>query len=164
VPFELERYIEPLDIEELKFLERKESKERSQYYKVFELLMILSFIIPFAGAWYRAYDGAPNAFSYTKFFFTAGILLFISCFATYVTYRINLRKVQLDIRDKTKTIEISHVTRKLQIPAKNAYHLYIDSTIKLSIEVSYDDYVRLGEGDEVCIEFTTHSREYLGYF
>jgi heme/copper-type cytochrome/quinol oxidase subunit 3 len=99
-----------------------------------------------------------------KFFFTAGILLFISSFATYVTYRINLRRVQLDIRDKTKTIEISHVMRKLQIPAKNTYHLYIDSTIKLSIEVSYEDYVRMAVGDEVCIEFTTHSREYLGYF
>lgn len=164
MPFELQRYKEPLNLDELKFLERKESKERSQYYKVFQLLMVLSFIIPFAGAWYRAYDGAPNAFSPTKFFFTAAILLFISCFSTYVTYRINLRKVQLDIRDKTKTIEISHVMRKLQIPAKNAYHLYIDSTIKLSIEVSYEDYMRMDEGDEVCIEYTSHSRQYLGYF
>jgi hypothetical protein len=164
VSFELQRYVEPLNSDELKFLERKESTERAQYYKVFQLLMILSFIIPFVGAWYRAYDGAPNAFSTTKFFFTASVLLFISSFSTYLTYCVNLRKVQLDLRDRTKTIEVSHVTRKLQIPSKKAYYLYIDSTIKLSIEVSYEDYVLRNEGDEVCIEYTTHSKLYLGYF
>ena len=162
--FEVKRYIEPLDDGELKFLEKKESKERSQYYKVFQLLMFLSFIIPFAGAWYRAYDGAPNAFSGTKFFFTAGVLLSISSVSTYITYRINLRKVQLDIQDRTKTIEISHIIRKLHIAAKNTYYFYIDSKIKLSIEVSYNDYERMSAGDEICIEYTTHSRQYLGYF
>lgn len=126
--------------------------------------MIMCFVIPFAGAWYRAADGAPNAFSKTKFFFAAGILLSICSFATYVTYRVNLRKLQLDLRDRTKTIEISHVTRKLHVAAKNAWYFYIDSRIKLSIEVSYEDYNRIDEGDEVCIEYTTHSRQYLGYF
>ena len=144
--------------------EKKESKERSQYYKVYQLLMFLSFIIPFAGAWYRAADNMPNAFSKSKFFFTAGILLSISTFATYLTYRINLRKVQLDIRDKTKTIEVSHITRKLYVAANDTWHFYIDSLVKMSIEVSSADYDRMDEGDEVCIEYTTHAKEYLGYF
>jgi hypothetical protein len=95
---------------------------------------------------------------------SAGILLALSSFSTYVTYRINLRKIQLDINDGTKTIEISHVTRKLYFPSQNTYFVYLDSKIKMSIEVKYEDYLRLGEGDEVCIEFTTHSRQYLGYF
>lgn len=161
---EVVRYMEPLDSGELSFLLRKESKERSQYYKTFRMLMIMSFIIPFAGAWYRAADGAPNAFSATKFFVAAGILLSISSISTYLTYRVNLRKVQWDIRDRTKTIEISRVTRKLHLAAKNAYYFYIDSLIKLSIEVSPEDYYRINEGDEVCIEYTTHSKNYLGYF
>ena len=164
MPHGVQKYIEPLNEGELAFLERKESKERNQYYKVFQLLMLLSFVIPFAGAWYRAYDGAPNAFSATKFFVTAGVLLSISTVSTYITYRINLRKVQLDIADRTKTIEISHIIRKLHIAAKNAYYFYIDSNVKLSIEVSYDDYTRMSAGDEVCIEYTTHSMQYLGYF
>jgi hypothetical protein len=164
MPDELQRYLEPLNVSELSFLENKESKERSQYYKTFRLLMILCFIIPFAGAWYRATDGAPNAFSKTKFFFTAGILLSISSFATYTTYRINLRKVQLDIRDKTKTIEISHVVRKLHMASRDAWYFYLDSRVKLSIEVSQDDYYNINEGDEVCIEYTSHSKQYLGYF
>ena len=161
---EVQRYTEALDTGELSFLERKETRERGQYYNAYRLLMLLSFIIPFAGAWYRAADGAPNAFSTPKFFFTAGILLSICTFSTYVTYRINLRKVQLDIRDKTKTIEKSHVTRKLHMPARNAYYFYIDSRVKLSIEVSQEDYYSVKEGDEVCIEYTTHSKQYLGYF
>lgn len=161
---ELKRYTEPLEVDELSFLEKKESKDRSQYYRVYQLLMFLSFIIPFAGAWYRATDGAPNAFSPTKFFVSAGILLFISTLSTYMTYRINLRRIQLDIVDKTKTIEISHVTSKLYFPSQSTYFFHIDSKIRMSIEVSYEDYVRLGEGDEVAIEYTTHSKQYLGYF
>ncbi len=164
VQLEIQRHIEPLDDTELQFLERKEMKDRTQYYRVFRLLMLLSFVIPFAGAWYRAYDGAPNAFSAIRFFFTAGVLLSISSISTYLTYRVNLKKIQQDIYHKTKTIEISHVTRKLHIPARDAYHFYIDSNVKLSIEVSADDFGRLNAGDEVCIEYTTHSRQYLGYF
>ncbi len=156
---ELKKHMEPLEAEELAFLEQKESKDRSQYYRVFQLLMFLSFIIPFAGAWYRATDGSPNAFSPIKFFVAAGTLLSISSISTYVTYRVNLRKIQLDISHKTKTIEVSHVTSKLYFPSKSAYYFHIDSPIKMSIEVSYEDYARLGEGDEVCIEYTTYSKQ-----
>lgn len=161
---ELQRSTEPLLAEELTFLEKKEAKERAQYYKVYEMLMLLSFIIPFAGAWYRAYDGAPDAFSPVKFFCAAGILLFISTFSTWLTYRINLRKVQLDIKYKTKTIEITTILRKQQFAMSNTYYFYIDSRIKLTIEVSFEDYQRMDEGDEVSIEYATHSHVYFGYF
>lgn len=161
---QLQKYTEPLTESELIFLINKEATERGQYYKTFRMLMILSFIIPFAGAWYRAADGAANAFSPTKFFFSAGVLLFICSVSTYLTYRVNLKRVQLDIHDRTKTIEFSHITRKLHISMKNAYYFYIDSAVKLSIEVTPDFYNSLNEGDEVCIEYATHSRLYLGYF
>lgn len=161
---QLERYTEPLEVEEMAFLERKEARERTQFYKVFRLLMIMSFVIPFAGAWYRAYDGAPNAFSPARFFVSAGILLFISSLATYVSYRYSLQKVQRDIASGTKTIEKSHVVSKVYFPSKGAYYFYIDSMFRMSIEVSHEDYMNMKEGDEVCIEYTTHSREYLGYF
>jgi len=156
--------MEPLVDEELVFLIRKERRERRQYYKVFRLLMIVSFVMPYITAWYRATEGAPNAFSKMKFFVSAGVLLFISTFSTYVTYRVHLRKLQLDIRDKTKTIETNHITRKVYVGTKDAYHFYIDSLTKLSIEVSRADFERMKEGDEVSIEYTTHSRQYLGYF
>lgn len=163
-PGKLSRYTEPLEAEELEFLVRKEAKDRKVYYTVFQGLMVLSFIIPYAAAWYRVSENAPNAFSYLKFFVSAGILLFMSSLSTYLTYRFDLRKVQKDIAHKTKTIEINHVTQKVYFPSKDAYYFYIDSLTKLSIEVSKADFGRMKEGDEVCIEYTTYSRQYLGYF
>jgi hypothetical protein len=164
VSFEIVRYNEPLKEGELSFLEKKEGKERRQYYVVFRILMIMSFVFPFIGSWYRAYEGAPNAFSYTRFFVSTIILLGISGFATYLSYRTYHRKMRLDIRDKTKTIETSRITKKVAIPAKKAYYFYTESKVKLSIEVSEEYYVSLNEGDEVSIEYTTHSQLYLGYF
>jgi hypothetical protein len=160
----LQRYTEPLEFDELIFLERKESVERRQYYRVYQLLMLFSFIIPFIGSWYRVTENSPSAFSFFKFFVSSGILVFISTFATYASYYVYHRKMQLDIKYRTKTIETNRITRKLHISTKSTYHFYIDSAIKLSIEVAYGDYMRLKEGDEVSIEYTTHSQLYLGYF
>ncbi len=160
----LVKYTEIMDDEELGFLEKKEADDRKQYYRVYRLLMFLSFIIPFTGAWYRAYDGAADAFSMLKFFIAAFVLLSLSTFATYFTYRLNLRKLQQDIRERSKTVEIHHITRKLYVAARNACYFYITSGIKISIEVSVADYQRLNVGDEICIEYATHSQHYFGYF
>jgi uncharacterized membrane protein len=161
---EIQRYREPLDHNELLFLEKRETKDRKTYFRVYRLLMILSFVIPFVGAWYRAYDGAPNAFSPIRFFFSAAVLLGISSLATYITYRVNLRNIQLDLKEQTKTIETSQISRKLFVLARNTCYFYITSHVKMSIEVSADDYERLNEGDEISIEYATHSKLYLGYF
>ena len=158
------KYQEPLRPEELAFLVNREAKERSIYFRIFRILMVVSFVLPYIAAWYRAFDDAPLAFSYPRFFISAGILLFISAFSTYCTYLFFLRRIQQDIRLQTKTIEISRITQKLYIERNNTYHFYLDSPSKLSIDVSERDFDRLREGDEVSIEFTTHAREYLGYF
>ena len=56
------------------------------------------------------------------------------------------------------------MVRKLHMAGRDAWYFYLDSRVKLSIEVSQDDYYNIDEGDEVCIEYTTHSKQYLGYF
>lgn len=162
--YAITRYHEPLNDTERSFLLKKEAKERRQYFVVYRAVMVACFVIPFITSWYRAYDGAPNAFSYIRFFVTTFTLLAISTTAVYLSYRTYHRKLLLDLRDSTKTIETSHITRKLAMPARNEYHFYTDSHVKLSIEVSEAYYHSLKEGDEVSIEYTTHSRLYLGYF
>jgi hypothetical protein len=164
VSLELRQYTEPLETSELEFLLRKEGKERRQYYKIFGLLMIGCFIIPFAGAWVQALEGAPHAFSPFRYFVSVGVLLFITGFATYFSFQVNHRQLQLDIKDRTKIVETNRITKKIYVQVKKAYYFYIDSRVKLSIEVSANDYERMKEGDEVSIEYTTHSRQYLGYF
>jgi hypothetical protein len=161
---QLQLYRETLRADELGFLLKKEYKERKVYFKVFRILMVVSFVVPYIAAWYRVLDNMPFAFSYARFFVSAGILLFISAFSVYCTYVFFLKNIQRDIRYKTKTIETNHITRKLHMPQTNTFHFYLDSPTKLSIEVSQDYFYSLNEGDEVNIEYTTHSREYLGYF
>ncbi len=162
--YELVYYNESLSAGELDFLIKKEARERKQYYKVFTIFMIVSFVVPYIAAWYRVADGAPNAFSYTKFFVSAGMLLFISTVATIVAYRYNLRDLQRDLRHRTKTIERTHITRLVQVPMNNTFHFYIESHVKLSIEVAAADFLNYKEGDEISIEYTTYSHEFLGYF
>jgi len=157
-------YTEPLDDSELRFLTRKELKDRKLYYKIYRVLMFMSFLIPFAGAWYQAASNQPHAFSAFRYFFSVSVLLFISTFSTYLTYRYNLRKVQHDIKCKTKTLEVNHIRKKQHVIANGTYHFYIHSSVKLSIEVAALDFERYAEGDEIIIEYTTYSKEYLGYF
>ena len=164
MPEELVIYTEPLEAEELQFLEKKAATDRSNYYKVFQWLMVGSFVIPYAGAWYRAADGVENAFSPTRFFAVAGVLVTLSSVSIYITYRTYLRKVRMAIRAKTKTIEKSRITKKVNVASNGTFHFYIDSKYKLSVEVSQGDYLLMNEGDEVSIEYATHSKEYLGYF
>ena len=146
------------------FLVKKEANERKVYYKVFRILMAFSFGGPFVGSWYRAYEGAANAFSYSKFFLATGVLLFISSFATFVSYRFNLRKIQRDIRYRRKIIDTTYITRKVYIEQNNTCYFYLNSLIKLSIEVTPIDFQNFNEGDELSIEYAAESKEYFGYF
>ncbi len=158
------RYKEPLQEEELSDLVTKEAKERKQYYAVFRLLMIGSFVLPFIASWYRAYEGAPNAFSYARFFVSATILVSISALATYLSFRRFHSNLIADIKEGQKIIETRPITKKVSIPSKDAYYFYTESKVKLSIKVSEAFYNELQEGDEVSIEYTPHARIYLGYF
>ena len=157
-------YTEAMAPDELDFLVRKAGRERRQYRRVYAIFIVVSFVAPYVGAWYRVTELEPMTFSYPRFFTAAGILLFISTVSVGVSYRRNLRQLQRDIREQQKIIYITHVTRKVQVPGNTTFHLYLDSHVKLSIEVSAADYLHYNEGDEVSIEFALNSKEYLGYF
>jgi hypothetical protein len=161
---ELQKYREPLSKEEISFLRQKVEKERRQIYKIVRVFMILSFVVPFIVAWLRAFGGEENAFSLLHYFVGALFLLCFSAAGIYWGYYHNLRKVQLDLKHGTKTIERAFITRKQYMPVNNSYFFYLSSAIKLSIEVDELDYRRLEKGDEVSIEYTTFSQMYLGYF
>ncbi len=161
---ELVKYLEPLNVEELTFLKKKEERDRHYFYRAVRAILIICFLIPFLIAWAGALSGRPNAFSYLRYF--AGVL-FLLCFAglcTYISYYYYLRKVQLDIRYRSKTVERTQITQKKFMAMNGVYYLYINSPVKLSIEVTEVDFHRLEDGDEVNIEYTTYSQQYLGYF
>jgi len=157
-------YNELLNAEELAFLERKELRERKQFYKVVRMLILLSFICPFVLAWYKAIDGVPNPFGYGVYFLGVLFLLGFSGFALWIVYRSNLGKVRADIAGGSKIVEQVRITRKQHMAVNNSFYFYLDSLVKLSIEVSEKDFHQLSEGDEVNIEYTANAKLYLGYF
>lgn len=161
---ELVTYRESLNRDEVSFLRRKEEKDRGQLYRILRVFLILCFIVPFVVAWFRAFAGQGNPFSFGYYFLGVLFLACFSCAGIYWGYYHHLRKVQLDLKHRTKTIERTFITRKQYMPANNSYFFYLSSAVKLSIEVEEQDYRRLEKGDEVSIEYTTFSKIYLGYF
>jgi hypothetical protein len=158
------KYKAPLTKDELAFLRKKEEKERRQLYNVLRILLVMCFICPFGGAWIKALKGDETAFSYFYYFLGVGFLMLFSGVAMYWSYRLYLYKVQQDIKHGTKIIETVSIIRKQYMPSNNTYYFYLASVIKLSIEVSEEDYRNLDKADEINIEYTSYSHLYLGYF
>lgn len=168
---QLIRYNEPLSADELDFLQQKEAREMKQFYKVIRILMVICFIIPFGVAGYHAADdlhntdpNTPNPFSFVAYFTGVGGLLSLLALGSWYAYTRTLSKLHADVRRQTKTIELTHITRKQYMPQTNACFFYIDSPTMLTVEVSAADFSRLNEGDELNIEYSTYARIPLGYF
>ena len=153
-----------MDIGELEFLTKKIRKDKIQYYIIYSLLLVFSFIIPFLGSWYRSNDGGVNSFSKGRFIFSSILLVSLSSIATVVTYRKFSYNILKDIKSQTKTIEPNRIKQKVYLAENNTCHFYLESGQKISIEVTVDDYNNYKEGDEICLEYSKHAREYLGYF
>lgn len=161
---ELVKYLEPLNVEEIAFLQKKEQRDRRSFYRAVRALLIICFLIPFLVAWGGALYGKPNAFSYLRYFTGVAFLLCFAGLCAYISYYHHLRKVQLDLQHRSKTIERTQITEKKFMAMNGIYYFYLNSSVKLSIEVTEDHFHNLEDGDEVNIEYTTYSRQYLGYF
>lgn len=140
---------EPLDEEELHFLEEKASKDSRLFLYVIKWMIVACVLIPL---------------SYDYYYYGLLFLLLFSGSCVYYSYYLTLRKILKDISFRTKIIECCTIKRKHFMSLNNTYHFYIHSSQKLSIQVSETDYNRLNEGDEVSIEYTEFSKMYLGYF
>lgn len=157
-------YTEQLSFEELSFLEEKEQKDKGQFYLIMRIVVTASLIIPFLYSWYRAFEGEDNPFSPIYYFAGLAVTVTVALIAGYILYKKGLYKLRVDLKEQTKTIENTHITRKQYMPRNNAYYFFLDSPTKLSIQVSEADYNNMQKGDELNIEYATHSKFYFGYF
>lgn len=162
-------YTEPLTEDERLFLIKKELKDRTLFYRVLKVLMVLCFICPFAGAWFYALGDDKQVpegtyFSYSNYFLGVGFLLLFVAACAYIGYKRTLEKLQADLRHNAKIVERAHIIRRQYMRQNDTYYFYIDSPNQISIEVSAEDYRQWQEGDELNIEYTAHARLYLGYF
>lgn len=158
-------YTESLTQDEASFLKARRDAEVRSVYKLFRVCMILSFILPFAGAWIQAVrEGDPSEFSMLRYFLLVFWLLLVSAFIAWVSYWRNVRPLRRDLRGGEKIVEQATVNRKVFMPQNNSYHLYLNSMILLSIEVEAAVYQLLHQGDEINILYAPHSKVQLGYF
>lgn len=157
-------YQEPLTAEEMAYVIKKVERERRRFYKVVRALLILCFVIPFVMSWKFALDNNENPFHPITYF---GWVAFLMCFSSIpigFSYRTYLYKIEKDKRKGDKTVELTHLTRKVFVNETGTYHFYIDSPTRLSVEVKEEDYSKVQVGDELNIEYTTFAQDYLGYF
>lgn len=161
---EVSIYQEQMTAEEISFLAQKDEQETKNFFKVMSIFMVICFILPFIVAWFRALDGAENPFSWVYYFLGVLYLLCFLALCAYLAYRRSLLKIKRDIKENTKTIERTTIKRKQYMPHNKTYYFFLESSNKLSIEVTADDYERMRKGDELSIEYSTYAKFYFGYF
>jgi hypothetical protein len=170
-------YEEPMNEQELSFLKKKEEKEKRLFVRTVRNLSVLFVIIPcclgiIMESLKRSEDTPVMAAIREKedphvnlyYFFGMFFLLLLVGIASFVSYNRTLKKLSKDIRIGRKTVEQTIVSRKMFIESNNTYHFYLNSTFRLSIEVSKEDYENYAEGDEINIEYSSYSKNYFGYF
>jgi hypothetical protein len=170
-------YEEPMNESELSFLKKKEEKEKRLFTRTVRNLSVLFIIIPcclgiIMESLKRSEDTPSMAairekedpHVYLYYFFGMLFLLLVVGIASFVSYNRTLKRLSKDIRIGKKTVEQTIVSRKMFIESNNTYHFYLNSTFRLSIEVSKEDYGNYAEGDEINIEYSSYSKNYFGYF
>jgi len=157
-------YLEPLEEDELAFIQKRHDAESRSYLYAMNRLVILTAVAPAVVALIYYVATEKTAVLYKVYFTGFGFLLVFFCFAAWMSYRHKLRKYKLDLEHKEKVIEPTIIESARYMPQNQTYHFFIHSRLKLSIEVDEATFHRLQEGDEINIEYARHSGEYFGYF
>lgn len=160
----LERYYERMTDSELAFLARKQTQQVAMYYKFMRIAMVVSFVAAFAGAWYRATQHDDFAFSPLRYFISVAIFLSVFCSAIYIAFYKGLKHLRQDLTERIKVVDRLKIDQKVAVPATNQYYIYINSPVKMSIELSVADFEQIHEDDEINIEYAKYTQEYFGYF
>lgn len=164
-----EHYIELMNDSELAFLKKKAGKESRVYQKILKIMLLGAVVFSFAGAWENIQNegrllGTETVFSWENYFITLLILSVIFFLTLRISRNSELAQIHKDLRQKTKIIERVIIKRKTFLPHNNTFHFYLNSVIKLSIEVDENDFAHLSEGDEISIEYSKNAWIYFGYF
>ncbi len=157
-------YVEPLEEDELAFIQKKHDTESRSYLYAMNRLVILTALIPALVAFGYYVVTERKDMLYTVYFTGLAFLLVFFSFAAWMAYSHKLRKYKHDLKDRQKVIEPCTIESARYMPQNRTFHFFIHSRIKLSIEVDEATFQRLQEGDEINIEYAQHSGEYFGYF
>jgi len=159
-----EFYYELMDAAELAYIEKMARKDRRMYRRIMVILLSSSALISLFGGWKYLRKEDITVFSWSGYSFTFSILGMICFIAVTFSRNTYLRKLEKDLKNKTKMVERVLIKKKTFLPHNNTFHFYLNSARKLSIEVQEPDFNELTEGDEINIEYSTSAGIYFGYF
>ena len=164
-----------LEDDELAYLVNKKNEDVAALYKVIKVVAVVIVTITLIAAigMYVIIKASPDTFvnrgeAPPNIILTSlQLMLLLFCvvgIATYYSYHKTLRILIMDIKNGEKVIEPCAVIRKYHSKENNTYHVYITSVVRLSIEVTVDEYAQLDEGDKINIEYSPFSKIFFGYF
>lgn len=156
--------IEPMDEDELQFIQQQYEKESKSYMKVMNILLVPTVGIPLLVGliYYFRFENKEFMFQV----FTYAILTTLTFFSiiAFTGYKRNIRPLKRDVSEKSKFVESSLIVEKKYMELNNSYHFYLNHAFKYSIEVSAADYNFFNVNDEINIEYARYSKEYFGYY
>ena len=162
------QHLQPLNTDELEFIERRYRSESKIYMRTMNVLLILGTLSPVVFCigviFFKAEDEVSmRSLYHTYFIGLIAMLIFVGMIA-YVSYREKLLDYGKDKVAKKKVIELTNIKQKKYMKLNNTYHFYLTSPNKYTIEVSPTDFEKWQLGDEVSIEYAQYSKEYFGYY
>jgi len=156
-------YPERLSPAERAFLKKRAHREWRGWKRALLGLAIVCLLLPVAVGWTWDRDGVRQPFSPERYGWGLALLGGLAGTGAALAYRRGLGRIRADLRSGHKRVEQARITRKVYMAQNDTAYFYLDSPSKLSIEVSGEDYRHFNTGDEVNIEYTEHSKIYLGY-
>lgn len=156
--------IEPLSNDEINFLTQKQEKERRAFYFGMKIMIVVCLAMPLFVAYMVNFEERPKLTYWEAYTYSQIIMVLIFIFVMIASYVRKLLFINLDLKHQQKIIESVEIQEKKYMPQNQSCHFYINSQIKLSIEVSQNDFMLFEVGDEINIEYSQYSKEYFGYF
>jgi hypothetical protein len=157
-------HIEPMEEDEIAFIEKKYNQESKAYMYAMNRLLIIIAVIPFIIALIYYVATGNKQVLFKVYFIGLGALLCLFSLAAIMSYRHKLLKYKNDFTFKNKIVETVTIESVKYMSMNNTYHFYINSQFKYSIEVSESFFHQYQPGDEINIEYSVHAGEYFGYF
>ena len=160
--------LEPLNFDELEFLERRYRSESKIFMRGINVLLILAAIAPLVVCIVLLFLNRSEQNTlrnmYQIYFLGLTFMLGFVGMIAILSYRVKVRAYYKDTQGKMKVVEQANITQKKYMKLNGTYHFYLSSNVMYTIEVSAQDYERWQLGDEINVEYAEFSEEYFGYF
>ncbi len=161
-------HLEPLQQDELAFIERRYNTESKLYVRTMNVLLVIGTLAPLLVCLIlmnlRGGERMPIKVVYSIYFIGFAFMMFFVGLIAFVAYRAKILAYKKDKTEATKIVEAANIIQKKYMKLNDSYHFYLNSPNKYTIEVSANDFKKWQLGDEIKIEYARHSKEYFGYF